>query len=120
MCSCREVDALKTQLQRAHREKELASKPQSNPAHEQELQAAKAHAQQAAAASAHHVKELNALKGWDRLLLDRPFIHNPTLDPGDTTFLQCHVRACTCLMVEGSVIAGLLIMHVCSKCHGGC
>ncbi len=63
VCPCREIDALKTQLRRAHEEKELRSKQQSNPAHEQELQTARAHAQQAAAASAQHVKELTALKG---------------------------------------------------------
>ncbi len=72
MCHRREVDALKVQLERAHKERELSTRPQSSPAHEQELQAAKAHAQQAAAASAQHLKELTALKGQRTLLLSCP------------------------------------------------
>ncbi len=72
MCHCREVDALKVQLERAHQEREVSTRPQSSPAHEQELQAAKARAQQAAAASAQHLKELTASKGQHTLLLSWP------------------------------------------------
>ena len=68
---------MKAQLQRAHREKELASGPQLNPAHEQELQAAKAHVQEAAAASAQRVRELNTLRGGDRFpILEHLFTDN--------------------------------------------
>lgn len=72
-CYRREVDALKNQLRRIHEEKELNSRPQSNPAHEQDLQIARSRAQQAAAASAQQSKELAALKGWERQLVNSAF-----------------------------------------------
>ena len=91
MCHCREVDALKVQLERAHKDRELSTRPQSSPAHEQELQAAKARAQQAATASTQHLKEVTALKGQLTLLLSipRPW----TLGLHKQTVALCYIQA---------------------------